>query len=66
MTKLHKIEREIELLDAEELAQLREWFATFDAARWDAQIETDAASGKLDVFAERATAAHRHGRTRPL
>ena len=35
-------------------------------AHWDAQIEADAASGKLDAPAEKALKAHRAGRTRPL
>ncbi len=66
MTKLEKIEREIEALDPEELSRLRAWFAAFDAANWDARIDRDAASGKLDALAERALAAHRDGRRRLL
>lgn len=66
MTKLEKIEREIEALGPEELSRFRAWFAAFDAANWDARIDSDAASGKLDALAERALTAHRDGRTRPL
>lgn len=66
MTKLEKIEREIETLKPEELVRFRKWFAAFDAANWDAQIEADADSGRLDAFAERALAHHRAGRTRHL
>lgn len=66
MTKLEKIERDIEALDPEELTRFRAWFAAFDAANWDARIESDVGSGKLDGLAERALAAHRDGRTRPL
>ncbi|WP_159589239.1 MULTISPECIES: hypothetical protein [Chelativorans] len=66
MTKLERIEKEIEALDAQELRRFREWFEAFDAARWDSQIEADAASGKLDALGEKAITAHRAGRTRPL
>jgi hypothetical protein len=66
MTKLEKIEREIAELEPEELARLRAWFEEFDAVNWDAQIEADAQSGKLDAMAEKALKTHRAGRTRPL
>jgi len=66
VTKLERIEQEIAALDADELARFRHWFAEFDSARWDAQIEADALSGKLEAFGERALAAHRSGRTREL
>jgi hypothetical protein len=66
MTRLEKIEREIEALGAEELSRFRAWFAAFDAANRNARIDSDAASGKLDALSERAIAAHRGGRTRPL
>ena len=66
MTRVEKIEREIETLEPEELARLREWFASFDASNWDAQFEADVAAGKLDDLVERALQNHRSGRTRPL
>lgn len=42
------IERAIEALPPSELSEFRRWFAEFDAAAWDQQIEQDAVSGKLD------------------
>ncbi len=66
MPRLEKIERDIEALAPDELAHFRRWFAEYDAAKWDAQIEADAHSGRLDALGERALAAHRAGRTRPL
>lgn len=66
MTRLEKIEREIEALGPHDLARFRAWFAEYDAANWDGKIEADAASGKLDTLADKALAAHRSGRTRPL
>jgi len=66
MTRLEKIEQEIEALEPQDLARFRAWFADYDAANWDAKIEADATSGKLDTLADKALAAHRSGRTRPL
>ncbi len=66
MTKLERIEREIEALGPEELEKFRRWFEVFDAAQWDAQIEADALGGRLDKLGRAALAAHRAGRTTPL
>lgn len=54
MRRLENIEREVEQLTADELRIFREWFAEFDAAAWDQQLEADARNGKLDKLAERA------------
>ena len=66
MTKVEKLEREIRSLTAKELATFREWFASFDAAAWHAQLEADAQAGKLDALADTALADHRAGRSRKL
>ncbi len=66
MTKLEQLERDVTALSAEDLAAFRDWFAEFDAAAWDARIESDAAAGKLDRLRERALAAHRAGKTTEL
>jgi len=66
MTKVEKLERDIRSLSAKELATFREWFAAFDAALWDQQLEADAGAGKLDVLADAALADHRAGRSRKL
>jgi hypothetical protein len=66
MDKLDDIERQVTQLTPDELARFRQWFAEFDAAAWDAQLERDAAAGKLDALAQRALQAHQAGRTRPL
>ena len=66
MTKLEKIEREIETLGPDDLARFRRWFAEYDADKWDAQIEADALTGELDALADKALADHRAGPTRPL
>ena len=66
MTKVEKLEREVRELTAEELASFREWFAEFDAAEWDRQIESDAVGGQLDHLADAALADHGLGRSRKL
>ncbi len=66
MGKIEKLEQQIRDLSEEELAQLRRWFAEFDAEVWDRQIEADAAAGKLDSLAEKALRDHAEGRTKPL
>jgi hypothetical protein len=66
MTTAEDIEKAIEQLGPRELARLRAWFEVFDAAQFDAAIEHDAETGKLDGFAEEALAAHRAGRSRNL
>ncbi|MBB2685385.1 UNVERIFIED_ORG: hypothetical protein GGE53_001918 [Rhizobium etli] len=53
-------------LDKHELEAFSAWFEALQAERWDRQMETDAASGKLDHFAEKALADFRAGKTRPL
>lgn len=66
MGKIESVEREIEQFSADELAAFRSWFAEFDAAAWDGQFERDAASGKLDKFADETMAALRAGKCRDL
>jgi len=66
MGKLERIEQQIKDLSEEELAQLREWFAAFDAEAWDRQFEADVHAGKLDALGEQALKAHAAGRTTKL
>ncbi|MGH6994891.1 MAG: hypothetical protein ACREVC_11025 [Burkholderiales bacterium] len=63
MGKVEKIEREIQDLSPDEMTELREWFAVFDAEAWDRQFETDVHAGKLDALADTALKAHESGRT---
>lgn len=66
MSEVEQIERQIQSLDDEAFAQLRQWFLEYDHARWDRQIEADAAAGKLDFLVDEALVEHRAGKTRPL
>jgi len=51
---LQDIQQTIAQLSPKDFAALREWFAELDAERWDRQIETDTAAGRLDDLADRA------------
>jgi hypothetical protein len=62
MTKLETILEAAKDLSAEELAKLRTHIEELEADIWDAQIERDAAAGKLDRIEARAE--HAAGRTR--
>jgi hypothetical protein len=66
MTKLEKIERDVETLSPDELAAFRDWFHAYDAARWDQQLEGDAQSGKLERLRQEALAEHQDQKAREL
>ena len=66
MGNVKSIEKAVESLLPSELAEFRRWFAEFDAAAWDKQIEQDAASGKLDGLAAEALADYRAGPAREI
>ncbi len=66
MGNVRSIEKAVEALPPEELAEFRQWFAEFDAAAWDAQIEGDANAGKLDQLAAEALADYRSGTAREI
>lgn len=40
MSKIEKIERQVEALSPEELAQFRAWFLEFDWVAWDLQLKS--------------------------
>jgi hypothetical protein len=66
MSEVEEIEKAVKNLPASELRRFREWFDAFDGETWDAQIEADGASGKLDALADAAIADHESGNTKPL
>ena len=63
MSRLEQIEGEVKSLSPDELKAFRDWFARFDAAVWDHQIEADAKNGKLRSIAEGALRDHESGRS---
>lgn len=66
MTKLEAIEKAIADLSPEELAKLRTYIDELEADLWDAQIERDAAAGKLDKLEARALENLSSGRVKDL
>ncbi len=66
MTTVEEIEKAVARLTPEQLAKFRAWFEEFDARLFDAKIERDAKSGKLDKLAEDAIRDYRKGRARDL
>jgi hypothetical protein len=65
MTKVEKLEHEIASLSEKELTEFRLWYAEFDAATWDREIEADSRAGALAQFADEALAEHHAGRSAP-
>ena len=66
MTKVEKLENEVQKLNPDELAAFRDWFRRYDSDEWDKEIERDVSAGRLDKLAEEAIAAHKAGRTREI
>lgn len=66
MRKVEHIERQIRELSSAEFAELRDWFLERDWAAWDAQIDVDAAAGKLDKLISEAKADFDRGKARRL
>ena len=50
----------------EDFARLRRWFAEKDWERWDRQIESDSAAGKLDFLLDEVSSAKVQGTLRDL
>ena len=66
MKNVQLIEDQIQHLDNQSFAALRNWFIEYEHSRWDRQIATDSEAGKLDFLIDEALAEHRAGKTRPL
>jgi hypothetical protein len=54
MSKVERIQAEIESLSDEEYSRLRQWFSERDWEKWDRQVEADSESGKLDFLVKEA------------
>jgi hypothetical protein len=66
MSKVEKLEQQVQVLSAEELAQFRAWFFEFDWAAWDVQLEHDVQAGRLDALGEKALRDHAARKTTPV
>jgi hypothetical protein len=58
-----ELKKAVTELSAEEFRSFRAWFADYDMAQWDKQIERDSAAGKLDRMIDEALEDYRAGRT---
>ena len=66
MSNIEDLERQIRGLSPAQLVAFREWFAEFDAAAWDHQLEADVKAGKLEALGDRAQKAHAVGASSKL
>ena len=66
MSRVEAIESEIKQLSPSEVAQLREWLLTEDAASWDRQFEHDATAGRLNDLIKKAEEDHQAGKSREI
>jgi len=66
MSELDELEKKIQDLSPEDLAQFRDWFIEFDWKAWDSKIEEDLKSGKLDRLISEAMADFEAGKAREL
>lgn len=66
MTTVAEITGAVKRLPKKDLARFRKWFAEYDAAVWDRQLESDVAAGRLDEMMREAQRDHRTGRTTAL
>ena len=66
MPDVKALEDAVKALPPQDLAEFRRWFAEFDFAVWDGQIEADVAAGKLDRLLEEADEDYKLGERREL
>ncbi len=66
MADTKDLENAVKALAPHDLAAFRRWFAEFDGAAWDEQIERDLASGRLDQLLAEAQSDRQAGGQRPL
>jgi hypothetical protein len=64
MTTVAEISGAVKRLPKKDLARFRKWFAEYDAASWDRDLEADVQSGKLDALIREAQREHRAGCSR--
>lgn len=50
MPDVKALEAAVQALPPSELLEFRRWFADFDSAAWDRQLEADVSAGKLDAL----------------
>lgn len=66
MSRVEELEKAVSELPPDDLRRFRVWFAEFDSALWDRQLQVDSDAGRLDALVEEALAEHKSGQSRPL
>jgi len=66
MSKVERIEHDVQNLSPDELADFRKWFTSYDSAKWDVRLERDIQAGKLDSLRNEALAEHAAHGTKEL
>ncbi len=66
MTTVTEISGAVQRLPKRELVRFRKWFAEYDAAAWDRQIERDGTAGRLDALIRETRREVRAGRAKAL
>lgn len=66
MTSVYEIQQAILTLDEDDYQDLVRWINELDWERWDAQIEADSGSGKLDFLEVEAFEAKKDGTLKEL
>ena len=61
MTSVPEIQQAILTLDESDYRELMQWMSELNWEKWDAQIESDSKSGKLDFLTAEALEAKRDG-----
>lgn len=59
---VEEIEQAIRVLSADEFARIAERVHSLEQERWDAELDRDASSGKLDFLIAEAQGDRKHGR----
>ena len=65
MDRVQELETAISNLPPEEYLRLVDWFRAREDARWDEQIDRDAASGQLNFLIDEAESEHQENFLRP-
>ena len=63
---IEEVEQAVSEFTPEELSTFRKWFADYDMAQWDKQIEADSEAGRLDHLIGEIELDIKKDRVKPL
>lgn len=66
MSRVKELEKEIEKLAPDELAQIGDWILERDWEAWDRQIEKDSGDGRLGRLLKKSLADHQAGKSKEV